>query len=93
MALASAILARTYEDAKGAYSQLEDREVVQRFLALDRELSLLKTLRALNAADRVVTDNRNAILIFSEAQKLEIKTYHDSTEALRELFELEKQVA
>lgn len=92
MALASEILARAFENMKGPFPDLEDREVIERFLALDKELSLLDTLRGLNAADKSVSENRNAILIFSGHQELEIKTYRDSTEALRALFELEKQL-
>lgn len=91
MAYASEILARAYESAKGPFPDLSDKEVVQRFLALDKELSLLPTLRGLNAANKAVSENRNAILIFSGTQDLEIKSYRDSTEALRALFELEKQ--
>ncbi|BBT14703.1 (p)ppGpp synthetase [Metapseudomonas otitidis] len=91
MAYASEILARAYEDRKGAFPDLEDREVVSNFLALDTELKLLNTLRGLNSANKSVTDNRNAILIFSESGDLEIKTYRDSTDALRNLFELEKK--
>ncbi len=92
MALASEILARAFENMKGPFPDLEDREVIERFLTLDKELSLLDTLRGLNAADKSVSENRNAILIFSGHQELEIKTYRDSTEALRALFELEKQL-
>ncbi|MBI5741021.1 MAG: RelA/SpoT domain-containing protein [Nitrospirae bacterium] len=92
MALASEILARAFENLKGSFPDIDDREVVKQFLALDKELSLLTTLRGLNAADKAVTENRNAILIFSGTRELEIKTYRDSTEALRALFELEKQL-
>jgi putative GTP pyrophosphokinase len=91
MALASEILARAFEKLKGIYSDLEDREVVRRFLALDNKIGLLRTLRGLNAADNAVTENRNAILIFLPSGDLEVKTYRDATDALRALFELEKQ--
>jgi putative GTP pyrophosphokinase len=91
MALASEILARAFEKLKGIYSDLEDREVVRRFLALDNKIGLLRTLRGLNAADKAVTENRNAILIFLPSGDLEVKTYRDATDALRALFELEKQ--
>lgn len=91
MALASEILARAFEDLKGPFPDIDDREVVRQFLSLDRELSLIATLRGLNAADKAVSENRNAILILSSPRDLEIVTYRDSTEALRALFELEKQ--
>jgi hypothetical protein len=92
MALSSEILARAFEDSKGPFPELEDLEVVRQFLVLDRELSLLTTLRGLNAADQAVSEKRNAILILSGPRDLEILTYRDSTEALRALFELEKQM-
>lgn len=91
MALASEILARAYEKSKGPFPELEDREVVRRFLALDEELSLLNTLHGLNAANKSVTENRNTILIFSPSGDLEIRTFRDAPEALKALFELEKQ--
>ena len=91
MALASEILARAYEDSKGALPELSDRDVVSQFLELDQKLGLLKTLRGLNAADKAVTEQRNAILIFSGSSALDVRTYRDSTDALRALFELERK--
>lgn len=90
MALASEILARAYENAKGPFPDLPDAEVVTKFLELDKALGLLNTLRALNAADKAVTEQRNAILIFSGLRELEVKSFRDATDALRALFELEK---
>lgn len=89
MALTSEILARSFEDTKGYFPHKGDIELVKEFLSLDEELSLLKKLRGLNAANTDITVNRNAILIISESGELEIRTYRDSTEALRELFQLE----
>ena len=91
MALASEILARAFEKSHGPFPDLEDREVVRRFLAIDNDLDLMRTLRGLNAADKEVTENRNAILIFSPSADLEVKTYRNATDALQALFELEKQ--
>ena len=48
-------------------------------------------MRGLNAADKAVTERRNAILIFSGSRELDVRTYRDSTEALRALFDLEKE--
>lgn len=93
MALASEILARAFEDTTGPFSELSDRELVRRFLALDKEIRLLRTLRGLNAADKAVTENRNAILMFSASGDLEVQTYRDATDAIRTLFELEKRHA
>lgn len=91
MALASEILARAFENSKGAFPDLVDRELVTEFLSLDNELGLLNTLRGLNAADKAVTERRNAILIFSGNRELDVRTYRDSTDALRALFELERE--
>jgi putative GTP pyrophosphokinase len=91
MALASEILARAYEKARGPYPLLDDREVVRRFVEIDHDVGLLQTLRGLNAADKAVTENRNAILIFSSTGDLDVLTFRDATDALRALFELEKK--
>ena len=91
MALASEILARAFENSKGTFSDLEDRDVVKQFLEFDHDLGLLRTLRGLNAADKAVTENRNAILIFGSSGELEIRSYRDATDALQALFLLEKQ--
>lgn len=92
MALASEILARAHEDLKGPFPNLSDRELLEDFLVLDKELSLLQTLRGLNEAKGEISDKRNTILIFSESGELEVKSYRDAPDALRALFELEKQM-
>lgn len=91
MALASEILARAHEKAYGPFPKIDDRELVQKFLDLDKELGLLKKLKGLNTADEVVSSQRNAILIFDHTGKLEVRAFRDATDALRELFELERQ--
>ena len=91
MALASEILARAHEDEKGSFPEIEDRRLVAQFLELEKEVGLLKMLRALNASDRKVSKNKNTILIFADGKALEVKSYRDSTDALRSLFELENQ--
>lgn len=91
MALASEILARVYENSNGPFPGLDNKDIVDKFLAMDQELGLLQTLRGLNAAGKYVAENRNTILIFSPTSELEIKTFRDAPEALRALFELEKQ--
>lgn len=91
MAYASEILARAYERSHGPFPNLTDRQVVREFLALDRQLSLMNTLRGLNAADKAVTENKNSILIFSPAGDLEVRSYRDATDAVRALFELERK--
>lgn len=91
MALASEMLARAYERSAGPFPDLADRDVLEQFLALDKELSLMQTLRGLNRAKSEISHKRNTILIFSESGDLESKSYRDATDALRALFELEKQ--
>ena len=91
MAFASEILARVYENRNGPFPEKDKGELVKDFLRLDQELRLLNTLRNLNAADEIVSTNRNTILIFSESGELEVKTYRDAPEALRALFQLEKE--
>lgn len=91
MALASEILARAFEDEVGPYPEADGREVVQRFLALDKELGLLSMLRALNAADSEVRNNANTILIMSETE-LETRTFRSAPDALRALFQLEAEM-
>jgi putative GTP pyrophosphokinase len=92
MALASEILARAHEATNGPFPDLPDRELVSEFLAADKELGLLQMLRGLNAADKAVSGKRNTILIFSGDRALEVKTFRDAPDALRALFELERQM-
>jgi putative GTP pyrophosphokinase len=92
MALASEILARAQESLMGPFPDMADRDLVASFLKLDKDLGLLRTLRGLSAANREVSANRNAILIFSPSGALEVKTYRDAPDALRALFDLERQM-
>lgn len=92
MALASEILARAHEELKGPFPEKTDREALEEFLALDNELSLLKTLRGLNQAKSEVSDKKNTILIFSDKGALEVKSFRYAPDALRALFILEEQM-
>ena len=92
MALASEILARAHEKLKGPFPDNSDREILEEFLAIDKELSLLKTLRGLNQAKSEVSNKKNTILIFSDKGELEVKSYRDATDALRALFLLEEEM-
>jgi putative GTP pyrophosphokinase len=99
LSLASEIIARTCEDANSCHPDLTDAHLTERFLELDKELGLMRMLRALNSANNEVTEKKNIILIFGEPEEgkaqppLEMKAYRDATDALRALFELEKQNA
>ena len=90
MALASEIISRAFESSESCIPELSDDEVVREFLILDNQIGLLKLLRGLNAADKEVSTKRNVILMFSEHEELEVKSYRDATDALRALFELER---
>lgn len=91
MALSSEILARAHEASAGPFPNLADRELVANFLAVDRDIGLLKMLRGLSAANKDVSAKRNAILIFSRSGELEVRAFRDAPDALRALFDLEKQ--
>jgi putative GTP pyrophosphokinase len=91
MALASEILARAHESMKGCFPEFGDRELVEKFLSVDREIGLLESLRSLNASGKADTKNKNTILIFKDGEPLEMKAYRDATDALHELFHLENQ--
>lgn len=92
MSLASEILARSYEDLKGPYPHESNVDIVRKFIDLDSEIGLLKMLRALNTADTSINEKRNTILIFNKTGTLEVKSYRTSTDALYELFKLEKSM-
>jgi putative GTP pyrophosphokinase len=91
MALASELIARAIENKTSCFPQLTNGELIQRFLLLDEELGLMKLLKGLNKATNQVSDEKNVILIFSGNENLEIKSFRDSTDALRALLFLEKE--
>lgn len=91
LALASEIIARTFEGLKSAVPELSNVDLVKQFLQLDKELSFLALLRGLNSADSDISTNKNVILIFTEGANLETRSFRDATDALRALFELERE--
>ena len=94
MSLASEIIARVYESSHACHANLSDEELISRFLAADKDLGLLGMLRGLNAASRDVSEKKNVILIFGsggDLEDLELLSYRDATDALRALFQLEKE--
>lgn len=90
MALASELLARGHEQSSGPFPLLTDREVLDQFLALDADLALVEMFRELNGFNGNV-DRRNSILISSPKGDLEILNFRHATDALRSLFELERE--
>ena len=93
MALASEVLARVHENTLGPFPDLDNGEVVRRFLSLDQEIGLVKMLKGLNSVDSEFSANRNSILIISPDGNLKIQSFRDATDALRRLFELERDNA
>ena len=91
MLLASEILARAFEIDEWSFTKEDNKKLVTDFLAIDNEIHVMRTLKGLNK-DNQIAKNRNAILIFQEDWTLEIKTFKDSAEALRELFKLEQEI-
>lgn len=93
MALAAEILARSKENTFGPFPEMDDKKLVEEFKSAESELKLLKTLRGLRSVNKDVSAKRNAILIFSPTGTLEVKSFRDSTDALRVLFTLERDRA
>jgi putative GTP pyrophosphokinase len=91
MALASEILARAHEGMTSCSPSLSDEEVVRTFLTLDDEIGLLRLLRGINATESETLTRGNVILMFTDTEELEVETYRDATEALRALFNHEKE--
>lgn len=92
MGYASEILARAHEGCKSCYPDVEDKEVVQRFLDLDSTLGIINLLRGLNAsADEPASARKNFILMFHEGRPLEVLPFKSALESLRALFELERK--
>ncbi|WP_340123798.1 hypothetical protein [Methylobacter svalbardensis] len=48
-------------------------------------------MSGINVVESEASQNRNAILIFGPDGELEVLTYRNETEALKELFKLEKE--
>ena len=91
MALASEIIARKHEQHNGPFPSLDNKELVKKFIGLEKELNLLNTLRGLNEIDPEVSERKNVILIFTPDGELETKAYRSAPEALRDLFKLESE--
>lgn len=92
---ASEIIARAHEGMRSCLADLDDKEVVKRFLELDTQTNFLDMLRDLNAADPAISPKQNLILIFDRGESgrervLEVKAYSEATVALQSLFELER---
>jgi putative GTP pyrophosphokinase len=93
LALSSEIIARAYENSHSCFPDLSNNEVVKRFVTLNEDLNFIQMLSNLNTASNDITLKKNVILMFSGSDKLEVRAFRDSTEAIRNLFELEKTMS
>jgi len=91
MAYASEIMSRAFESRTGPNPHITNSELVKRFKSLDKELQLMKTLKGLNLANEIVTQNNSTILIFSSSNELEVRTFSSDESAVQTLFHLEKE--
>lgn len=91
MVLASEILARAHENSKGPLPEMSNADLVKKFKQSDKELNLLNMLSGIKAVNKNPTDDRNTILIFSKSADLEIRNYRNATDAIDDLFKLEKE--
>lgn len=92
MAYASEMIARVYEKLTGPLPNIKNKDLVNLFIKLDKELNLIRTLKGIEATNIVKSKNKNAILIFNNLNELKIKTYESAPEALRDLFKFEKEL-
>jgi putative GTP pyrophosphokinase len=95
MALASEIIARTAENHRGPFPDLQDRVVVEEFADLDNELGLMNKFSGLqatgNSLDKVIKSNKHTLLIFPPFDKLQVRAFTDEKQALKELFDMERE--
>lgn len=92
MALASELLARAFEDKHGPFPEKSGAELVDEFVRADEDIGLLRMLGGLNASEGAHSQNKNTILLFSQSGELELRSFRDAPEALRELFKLEEEL-
>lgn len=91
MAYASEILARAHEMQLGPLPHLTYKELLEQFLELDAEISLLRTLRGLAESKTEISGKKHAVLNMSPDGELVVHSFRDAADAIRKLFELEKQ--
>jgi putative GTP pyrophosphokinase len=90
--LASEIIARTRENSHSVYMWLSNEELVDRFLALDSDINVIRMLKGLHTT---IYDERthggNMILQFSQGTSLKIHEIRKDKDATAEYFRLEKE--
>ncbi len=88
---ASEILTRAFEKLKGPVPDISNKNLVNKFLKLDKELNIMSMLKRLNTIKKTETNKKNIILIFDQENKLDVKTFNDATEAFKQLIILENE--
>ena len=90
MRLASEIIARAFENVPSSLPGMSNKDVVNAFASLDKEISLMDMFGNLNSAKHKFLKNKNFILVFREDGKgVRIHPYRYATNALQALFEFE----
>ena len=89
--LASEIIARSHEAKCSSLPKLSNREILAEFRNLDSTLRFVDMLKGLNKATSRIDPKNNFILIFGENESLNVRSYRRTTDALRALFELERE--
>lgn len=91
--LASELIARHVEDLTSCLPDKSDDYVIAEFERLDKELGFLFMLRGIEAADAEISAEKNVILLMSKTRDdLRIEAFRDHTEAMRRLFDLERDM-
>lgn len=97
LSFASEIIARAFEDSTSCHPDVPNQELVEEFIKLDEQLGLMRMLRALDTSKQEISDKQHVILIFRENNAdanakphLETRSFEHATDALAELFALEK---
>lgn len=90
MALASEVLARSFEGCAGPRGDLENGEVVELYERLEREVNLRLKLTGLGVAlSGDYSDTGPEFILFREGSQLELLGFETQGAALEKLFELE----
>jgi putative GTP pyrophosphokinase len=89
--LASEIIARAYEQCKGVYYEYNNKDIVNRFIAIDAEINLMRTLKGLHRIDESDANAKNLILQVSDSGALKMHQFDSATKAIGAYFHLEKE--
>lgn len=93
--LSSEIIARTCENRYSCLRHLSDKELVNNFLTLEKEISLLTRLKQIKVIHQADIFKKNTIIIFNidngRTPCAEVKTFNNLKIANEKYFELEKK--